>query len=72
MSLIFMYDLTFKLLPLFLTTDTDLMKGSVCLHALVLAADAIKHYSIPAAIGELDIMSIRTSTIIEQLNLLYY
>ncbi|XP_065069792.1 protein shortage in chiasmata 1 ortholog-like [Rhopilema esculentum] len=33
--------------------DADVMKGIICLHALVLSLDAIIHYGIPAAVGVL-------------------
>ena len=38
------YDIAFNL-------DADVMKGIICLHALVLSFDAIIHYGIPTAVG---------------------
>ena len=32
--------------------DSDIMKGIICLHALVLSADAVVSYGIQAAIGK--------------------
>ena len=34
-----------------LFSDMDIMKGLVCLHALILAAEAITNYGIQSAIG---------------------
>ena len=33
-------------------SDSDMMKGIICLHALVLCADAVVSYGIQAAIGK--------------------
>ena len=33
-------------------SDSDIMKGIICLHALVLSADAVVSYGIQAAIGK--------------------